>query len=73
MKIKLKGILDLDLIRIGLFPGDIIHNATLENETTGCVHFDHFHVINNHCSVWPQNYDIIKDDKPKLKVEFTIT
>lgn len=74
MIIKLKGYLDIDLIRIGLNPGDIIRNAKpVQIGTTGAVYFDHSYTINNDCVVWPENYDVIKSDKPVKKIQFTIT
>jgi hypothetical protein len=74
MIIKLKGHLDLDLIRIGLKSGDIIRNAKADTVgTTGSVYFDHSYTINNDCVVWPENYDVIKSDKPVKKIQFTIT
>ena len=74
MIIKLKGYLDLDLTRIGIRPGDIIRNAKADNVgTAGAVYFDHFSYILNECVVWPDNYDIIKSDKPVKKIQFTIT
>lgn len=73
MTIKLKAYLDYDLLKIGLRPGDIIRNARMDNEATGAVYFDHHYVIINNCVVWPDNYEIIKADKPQPKVQFTIT
>lgn len=73
MIIKLKGYLDLDLTRIGLRPGDIIKGASIANELSGSVLFDHFYTIENQCIVWPDNYDVIKSDKPKKQIQFTIT
>jgi hypothetical protein len=74
MIIQLKGYLDLDLIRIGLKPGNIIRNAKADTVgTTGAVYFDHSYTINNECVVWPENYDVIKSDKPVRKIQFTIT
>ena len=58
--IRLKGELDFDLTRIGLKEGDVIRNISQLDKKTGAVHFDCFHVITNHCVVWPENYDIIE-------------
>lgn len=74
MIIKLKGYLDPELTRIGLKPGDIIRNAKADTTgTSGAVYFDHYYTIDNQCVVWPENYDIIKGDKPEKPVQFTIT
>jgi hypothetical protein len=75
MIIKLKGELDFDLIRIGLKPGDIIKNAIPDRiSKMGAVNFTHqYERMNFDCVVWPEDYDVIKSDKPAKKIQFTIT
>jgi len=66
MILRLKGELDPELTRIRLKPGQTIKNATSEKTSTmGQVYFYHyFEGINFQCLVWPDNYDVIREDKP---------
>lgn len=75
MIIKLKDNLDFDLTRIGLKPGDIIRNAYLDSVSLmGAVNFTRqYNGMHFDCVVWPEDYDVIKWDKPVKKIQFTIT
>jgi hypothetical protein len=75
MIIKLKGELDFDLTRIGLKPGDIIKNASLDSVSLmGAVNFSQgYQGMYYDCVVWPEDYDVINWDKPVKKIKFTIT
>jgi hypothetical protein len=74
MIIKLKGILHPELIGLGLKPGRVIKYATADKTgKTGAVYFTVRHpVVDQECVVWPENYDVIKSDKP-IQFQFTIT
>lgn len=64
MKIQLTGTLDQELISIGLKSGDIIEATPDPQSKVGCMHFDiRGRVITHNCSVWPENYLIVKKDK----------
>lgn len=75
VKFRLTGDLDFDLTKIGLRPG---MELTGELQATNkAIQFERFYVINNHCVVWPENYEItqfypnenkIPDDFPVLEV-----
>jgi hypothetical protein len=75
MIIQLKGNLDPELTRIGLKPGDKINGASRDTfGKTGAVYFDRIYGgVYCTCVVWPENYDVIKEDKPEKPVQFTIT
>jgi len=61
MKIKLTGELDHELISIGLIAGDIIEATPDPHSTVGCMHFEvRLKQITCNCSIWPENYKIIK-------------
>lgn len=62
--IKLIGELDIELTRLGLKPGDIIKNATYSVGNRS-MNFDIFQVITNHCSVYPDNYEVIEMEQAK--------
>jgi len=56
VKFRLRGELELDLLKIGLRPG-----MELTGELQGsnkAIYFDRFFVIDNSCVVWPENYEI---------------
>lgn len=61
--IKLKGDLDFDLTRLGLKP-EMEVNATRDNyNKKGAMNFKLSKGgVLQHCVVWPENYDIIKND-----------
>lgn len=56
-KIKLRGELDIDLVRLGLKEGDEV-NAEISNEKSGAAYFSVFYTITVDCVVWPENYEI---------------
>ena len=58
--IRLKGSLDLDLLRLGLKSGDIIEDHTNPLDT-GAIYFTirGASVWDQECVVWKENYDII--------------
>ena len=60
MKIQLKGQLHPELELLGFRPGDIIQSAQIHKNKAA--HFE-FHglAVPQNCSVWPENYDILKD------------
>lgn len=53
MKIRLRGDLDSDLIRLGLYPGKVVNATADVTSTVGCMHF---RIGSDECSVWPENY-----------------
>jgi len=55
MTIRLKGELDIDLKRLGLESGDILHRMPIPGKY-GSIYFVFDGV---HCVVYPENYDII--------------
>ncbi|SHG32182.1 hypothetical protein SAMN05444362_12129 [Dysgonomonas macrotermitis] len=62
--IKLKGELDYELTRLGLKVSDEIASHTTPGKVNGVVNFDVHHMgwIYS-CSVWPDNYDVIKSEQ----------
>lgn len=74
MKIKLKGTINPELTILGYKPGDELEVTRDPMSKTGAANWDdHSLAVTQHCVVWPENYDIIEDDKPEPKVQFTIT
>lgn len=60
MRIQLRGDLHPELIQLGYNPGDIIENATISIQPNKVANFEnHKYAVTQHCSVWPENYDII--------------
>jgi hypothetical protein len=59
MKIKLKGQIDLDLLRIEFKPGDVVDAEPDMVGTTGAMYFMRiFKGTMYDCVVWPENYDM---------------
>lgn len=58
--IQLQGELHPELTRLGLKQGDKV-SAEVYNTESKVAQFDHYaHGMTHHCSVWPENYSIIK-------------
>ncbi|WP_419032168.1 hypothetical protein [Dysgonomonas gadei] len=61
--IKLKGTLDWELTRLGLEPGDVIADHTAPGKENGAIYFDqYYNGFKQTCVVWPDNYEIIKNE-----------
>lgn len=62
--IKLTGVLDWDLTRLGLEAGDVIKNHTQPKKENGAIYFDsYYNGFTQNCVVYPENYEIIDNDK----------
>lgn len=59
--IRLVGELDYELTSLGLREDQIIKNGILDTLNKS-VSFEHYHVITNHCVVWPDNYQILTQE-----------
>lgn len=61
-KIKLKGNLDSDLIKLGLKEGDIIIAFPDSISTVGAMNFERvYNGFTQNCVVWPQNYELVEE------------
>lgn len=60
MTIQLKGDIHPELKTLGYKAGDIIEKATVSNQPSKVAYFEnHSYAVAQHCSVWPENYDIV--------------
>lgn len=65
IKIRLKGELHTELKSAGCKAGDVFEGIDVDNLSTGCVHFTKYlKGFQYNCSVWPENYDEIKEEAP---------
>ena len=63
MKAKLKDSIISELTALGIRPGDVIESNDVER-TTGALHFTvHRHGSPYNCVVWPEDYEIVEDEK----------